>query len=85
MSTKKSDSGVTTQVRITVANVSADLVFDTNASVADVKAAVSSALASGSPLALQDSRGHEIIVAGDKIGFVDIGVATDRRVGFGAL
>ncbi|MEY4037144.1 MAG: hypothetical protein RL201_525 [Actinomycetota bacterium] len=85
MSTKKSDSAATTQVRITVANVSADLVFDTNASVADVKAAVSSALASGSPLTLQDSRGHEIIVAGDKIGFVDIGVATDRRVGFGAL
>ena len=85
MSTKKSDSGATTQVRITVANVSADLVFDTNASVSDVKAAVSSALASGSPLTLQDSRGHEIIVAGDKIGFVDIGAATDRRVGFGAL
>ena len=54
MSTKKSDSGATTQVRITVANVSADLVFDTNASVADVKAAVSSALTSGSPLSLQD-------------------------------
>ena len=85
MSTKKSDSGATTQVRITVANVSADLIFDTNASVADVKAAVSSALTSGSPLSLQDSRGHEIIVSGDKIGFVDIGVATDRRVGFGAL
>jgi hypothetical protein len=42
-------------------------------------------LAGGTSLTLQDSRGHEIIVAGDKIGFVDIGVATDRRVGFGAL
>lgn len=85
MSTKKSEPSAATQVRITVANVSADLVFDTNASVADVKAAVAAALASGSPLSLQDTRGHEIIVASDKIGFVDIGVATDRRVGFGAL
>jgi GTP:adenosylcobinamide-phosphate guanylyltransferase len=85
MSTKKSESSATTQVRISVANISADLVFETNSSVAEVKAAVSAALTSGSPLSLQDSRGHEIIVAGDKIGFVDIGLATDRRVGFGAL
>jgi hypothetical protein len=50
-----------------------------------VKSAVATALTSGAPLNLQDSRGHEIIVAGDKIGFVDIGIASDRRVGFGAL
>jgi len=85
MSTKKTDSGATTQVRITVANISSELVFETNSSIADVKSAVSAALTAGTPLALEDSRGHEIIVAGDKIGFVDIGVATDRRVGFGAL
>ena len=85
MSTKKSDSGAATQVRISVANVSADLVFETNSSVAEVKSAVATALAGGTALNLQDSSGHEIIVAGDKIGFVDIGVAADRRVGFGAL
>lgn len=85
MSTKKTDSGATTQVRITVANISSELVFETNSSIADVKSAVSNALTAGTPLVLEDSRGHEIIVAGDKIGFVDIGVATDRRVGFGAL
>ena len=85
MSTKKSDAGASTQVRIAVANIAADLIFETNSSVADVKSAVAAALSNGSPLTLQDSRGHEIIVAGDKIGFVDIGAATDRRVGFGAL
>ena len=53
--------------------------------MADVKAAVSAALAGQTPLALQDIRGHEIVVAADKIGFVDIGVAADRRVGFGVL
>jgi hypothetical protein len=85
MSTKKTDSGATIQVRISVANISSELVFETNSSIADVKSAVSAALSAGTPLVLEDSRGHEIIVAGDKIGFVDIGVATDRRVGFGAL
>jgi hypothetical protein len=85
MSTKKNDSAATTQVRIAVANISADLVFETNSSVAEVKSAVAAALSGGTSLNLQDSRGHEIIVAGDKIGFVDIGAATDRRVGFGVL
>jgi hypothetical protein len=85
MSSKKIESGATTQVRISVANITAELVFETNSSVSDVKSAVATALTSGAPLNLQDSRGHEIIVAGDKIGFVDIGIASDRRVGFGAL
>ena len=85
MSTKKSDAGQSTQVRIAIANISGELVVETNSSVADVKAAVSTALAGQTPLALQDIRGHEIVVAADKIGFVDIGVAADRRVGFGAL
>ena len=85
MSTKKSDAGQSTQVRIAIANISGELVVETNSSVADVKAAVSTALAGQTPLALQDIRGHEIVVAADRIGFVDIGVAADRRVGFGVL
>lgn len=85
MSTKKSDGAQSTQVRIAITNISGELAFETNSSVADVKAAVAAAMAANSTLSLQDSRGHEIVVAADKIGFVDIGVAADRRVGFGAL
>ena len=85
MSTKKSDSAQSTQVRIAVTNITGELAFETNSSVADVKAAVAAAIASNSTLSLQDVRGHEIVVAADKIGFVDIGIAADRRVGFGAL
>jgi len=85
MSTKKSDAGQSTQVRIAIANISGELVIETNSSVADVKAAVSAALSGQTPLSLQDIRDHEIVVAADKIGFVDIGVAADRRVGFGVL
>ena len=85
MSTKKSDAGQSTQVRIAITNISGELVFETSASVAEVKTAVAAAISGQTPLALQDIRGNEILVAADKIGFVDIGVAADRRVGFGVL
>jgi hypothetical protein len=35
-------------------------------------------------LTLTDIRGHEIIVPADKIGYVEVGEAASRRVGFGA-
>jgi hypothetical protein len=85
MSTKKSDAGQSTQVRISIANISSELLFETSASVNDVKIAVTKALSENTPLILQDSRGHEVIISSDKIGFVDVGLAADRRVGFGAL
>ena len=85
MSTKKSDAGQSTQVRIAIANIAGELVIETNTSITEVKAAVAAALGAQTPLVIQDARGHEIVVAADKIGFVDIGVVTDRRVGFGVL
>ena len=84
MSTKKSDAAQSTHVRIAITNISGELAFETNSSVADVKSAVAAAIAGKTTLSLQDIRGHEIVVAAEKIGFVDIGVAADRRVGFGA-
>ena len=85
MSTKKTDAGQSTQVRIAIANISGELVIDTSTSVSEIKAAVAAALAGQTTLSIQDIRGHEIVVAADKIGFVDIGVVADRRVGFGVL
>lgn len=85
MSTKKNESAAVSQVRVAVTDLANELVFETSASIAEVKSAVAAAISGGTPLTLQDIRGHEIIVAGDKIGFVDIGAATERRVGFGAL
>jgi hypothetical protein len=85
MSTKKSDAAQSTQVRIAIANISGELVIETNTSVTEVKAAVAAALTSHTPLSIQDIRGHEFVVSAEKIGFVDIGVAADRRVGFGVL
>jgi hypothetical protein len=50
----------------------------------EIKAAVAAALSSSAPLVLSDVRGHEVIVPAEKIGYVEIGQPTERRVGFGA-
>ncbi len=83
MSTKKSESANKVQVRITVANVNSDINFESSLSAADIQSAVKAALKSGDALTLEDIRGRVVMVPADKIGFVEIGEQTDRRVGFG--
>ena len=83
MSTKKSESANKVQVRITVANVNSDINFESSLSASDIQSAVKAALKSGDALTLEDIRGRVVMVPADKIGFVEIGEQTDRRVGFG--
>ena len=83
MSTKKSESANKVQVRITVANVNSDINFESSLSAADIQGAVKAALKSGDALTLEDIRGRVVMVPADKIGSVEIGEQTDRRVGFG--
>lgn len=83
MSTKKSESANKVQVRITVANVNSDINFESSLSASDIQSAVNAALKSGDALTLEDIRGRVVMVPADKIGFVEIGEQTDRRVGFG--
>jgi Protein of unknown function (DUF3107) len=83
MSSKKSEKA--SKVRISITNVGSELSFDCSSSPAEIKSAVSAALTSSSPLILQDVQGHEIIVPADKIGYVEIGEPTERRVGFGVV
>ena len=84
MSTKKSEGAKAALVRIAIAEVSSELSFECESSPAEIKAAVANALADNSLLALTDIRGHEIIVPAARIGYVEIGQPTERRVGFGA-
>ena len=83
MSTKKSESSNKVQVRITVANVASDVNFESVLSAAEIQSAVNAALKTGEALTLEDIRGRVVMVPADKIGFVEIGEQTDRRVGFG--
>lgn len=83
MGIKKSTSNHKAEVRIAITQVSTELAFECPLSVAEIRAAVTSALSASSPLVLSDIRGREIIVPADKIGFVEIGEQAERRVGFG--
>lgn len=82
MSSKKSDKA--SQVRISITHVSSELSFECPMAPEAIKAAVTTALSSATPLVLSDVRGHEVIVPAEKIGYVEIGQPTERRVGFGA-
>lgn len=83
MSSKKTTGNHKADVRIAVTNISTELSFECPSEVDEIRSAVTSAIASGSPLVLSDVRGREIIVPADKIGFVEIGEQVERRVGFG--
>ncbi len=83
MSNKKISGEHKSEVRIAIANVASELAFDCPQTAEDIRAAVTVALSAGSPLVLSDVRGREIIVPADKIGYVEIGEQTERRVGFG--
>ena len=85
MATKKTETAQKSEVRIAVANVTSDLSFESPAAPAEISAAVSAAISAGTPLVLTDVRGRTIMVPADRIGFVEIGEQTERRVGFGSL
>ena len=70
-------------IRIAVSNVSSELSFESNESSKEIRAAVDKALSSGTTLSLTDSKGREYLVPAEKIGYVEIGEQTERRVGFG--
>jgi len=57
--------------------------FESALSASEIQSAVNAALKSGDALTLEDIRGRVVLVPADKIGFVEIGEQTDRRVGFG--
>ncbi|MDO8646538.1 MAG: DUF3107 domain-containing protein [Candidatus Planktophila sp.] len=84
MNLKKSEVTVKSEVRIAVTRVASDLVFESAMTTSEIKSAVTQSLTSGAPLTLSDTKGHEIIVPADKIGFVEVGDPSPRRVGFGA-
>lgn len=85
MSTKKSEGAKAALIRIAVADIASELAFECELSPAEIKKAVAQALADNTPLILTDIRGHEVIVPASRIGYVEIGQPTERRVGFGAL
>ena len=70
-------------IRIAVTNVNSELSFESADSPKEVRAAIDKAIAAGSTLSLTDNKGREYLIPAEKIGFVEIGEQSERRVGFG--
>jgi hypothetical protein len=70
------------EVRIGVQNAPREVVLESAVTPDEVRATIDAALASGNTLTLTDDKGRVIMVPGDKIAFVEIGVQTAGRVGF---
>lgn len=70
-------------IRIAVTDVNSELAFESSQSSKEVKAAIDKAIADGATLSLTDSKGREYLIPASKIGYVEIGEQSERRVGFG--
>lgn len=71
------------QVRIAVSDIASEISFESAENPKEIKSAIEKALSSGTVLSLIDSKGREYLVPAAKIGYVEIGEQSERRVGFG--
>jgi hypothetical protein len=70
------------EVKIGMQNVSREIVVDVEMAGDDVEQAVIAALTSGPTLTLVDAKGRKVLVASDKVAYVEIGSPTAGQVGF---
>ena len=74
------------EVRIGVRGATRELTIDSNQSVEDIQKVVDAALKDGTPtVSFTDDKGRRIVVASDKLAYVDIAEAEGRRVGFSTI
>ncbi|MGL5829821.1 MAG: DUF3107 domain-containing protein [Angustibacter sp.] len=73
------------EVKIGVQHVAREIVLESEDTVEQVLAAVDKAMASKGVLRLTDDKGRTVVVPGISIGYVEIGAASERRVGFGSV
>jgi DNA-binding MurR/RpiR family transcriptional regulator len=72
------------EVRIGVKGAPRELSLDSNQSGDDIQKAVDAALKNGAPtVTFTDEKGRRIVVAADKLAYVEIAESEGRRVGFG--
>jgi DNA-binding MurR/RpiR family transcriptional regulator len=74
------------EVRIGVRGAPRELSLDSNQSPEDIQKAIDAALKDGTPtVTFTDEKGRRIVVAADKLAYVEIAEVEGRRVGFGAI
>ncbi len=73
-------------IKIGIENVNRELGMETDQTREEVTAALKTALSDeGGVFVLTDPKGHQLVVPGTKIAYVEFGEEHARQVGFGAL
>jgi hypothetical protein len=73
------------EVKIGVLHTARELALESDETQADVEAAVTQAVAAGTPLRLTDSQGSVVLVPSAHVAYVEIGAPRRGGVGFGTL
>jgi hypothetical protein len=74
------------EVRIGVKGALRELSIDTTLSAEELEAAVAASLKDGATtLTLSDDKGRRLVIASEKLVYVEIAESEGRRVGFGAV
>ena len=74
------------EVRIGVKGALRELSIDSTQSAEEIERAIEAALKDGAPtLTLSDEKGRRVVIASDKLVYVEIAESEGRRVGFGAV
>jgi hypothetical protein len=74
------------EVRIGVKGAPRELSLESAESADDIQSAVEKAFTDGAPVVtLVDEKGRRVIVATDKLAYVEVVESDARRVGFGAI
>jgi len=73
------------EVKIGVLHTPREIALESTQTPDEVHAAVTAALASGGVLSLVDEKGRRVLVPVAQLAYVEIGEASNRRVGFGTV
>jgi DNA-binding MurR/RpiR family transcriptional regulator len=74
------------EVRIGVKGAPRELAIDSTQSADEIQKAIEDALKGGAAtFALTDEKGRRVVVAADKLAYVEIAENEGRRVGFGTM
>ena len=72
------------EIRIGVQQAVREVVVNSDSTPDKVAASVAKAFAAGELLTLTDVRGRTVLVPSDRLAYVEIGPASERKVGFAA-
>ena len=73
------------EVKIGIQSIQRELELDTSSSPDEVERSLATALSNGGMFVVRDDKGGKILIPADKIGYVELNGAEQRKIGFGNL